>query len=238
MTSLKNRKKNTDPLEIDELNEEITPLTSNDNGDDSQQQPSSDILPRINKIMFVLIMLLFAMLISSSSETKKIRKERNAKQLELLSKSIQKQKAALAQKYNSLRSAITNEQSELDVVSKDYHEEELKKLQSNHQEEIDKLSKNHEEELYNKQKEIDLLNADIEKHKKELLNVKSQLDGFEEEEIEFCYECVFDDGNLRTSCGARLEYLVRRYSETDNMTEDDYKSAIIEVDPNCKKTEP
>lgn len=235
--SLKSRKKTLDPLEIDESTEETQPLTS-DTTDDNNNQPSSYVLTSTNKILCIIAIILFSIILFSSAETKKIRQERNAKQIEALSKSIQKQKTALAQKYNNLRAAISNEKTELDVVTKDYHEEQVKALQSNHQDEINKLQSNHEIALSNKQKEIDNLNADIEKRKKELLDIKSKLDGFEEEVLEFCYDCVYDHAGMRTSCGARLEFLIKRYGGTEDKTEEDYKAAIVRWDPNCKKTDP
>jgi len=193
-----------------------------------------DVTARTNKILLLLVIILFAVILSSPAEKNKIRKERSDKQLKTLSESIQKQKEILIGKYNNLKLMLRTENSDLDVVNKEYHEEQLEILESVHQEEIDKLHKDHQAELSNKQKEIDMLNIDLNKHKNELLDVKSQLKGLIKEENEFCGDCIYDVGGLRTTCGHRLEYLVSKY----NGAEGDYKDAIIEVEPNCKKNVP
>jgi len=238
------RRRTVDPLNIDiiEFSEEIESSTfdeetkslipkDNDNDEEDVSSSDPDGTTRINKILFVIVVIFFTIILTAPAETKRIRKERNDKQVVALSNSIKKQKVALTKKYNVLKSTILTESNNLnDVVSKDYHEEKISSLQSSHEQEINRIKKDHEDILSKKEKLIDELKVDIDKHKKELQIVTSQLDGLKDEADEFCNDCSYNVAGLHVTCGDRLDFLVRRYGGDES----DYKDAIIEKDSNCK----
>jgi len=102
------RRRTVDPLNIDiiEFSEEIESSTfdeetkslipkDNDNDEEDVSSSDPDGTTRINKILFVIVVIFFTIILTAPAETKRIRKERNDKQVVALSNSIKKTKGSI-----------------------------------------------------------------------------------------------------------------------------------------------
>mmetsp|Transcript_10425 Transcript_10425/g.14582 ORF Transcript_10425/g.14582 Transcript_10425/m.14582 type:complete len:250 (-) Transcript_10425:449-1198(-) len=98
--------------------------------------------------------------------------------------------------------------------------EEVSKLK----EEIAKLNKEKAESTKKLQEEIQKSEAELETLHDLIGNLKidSSL---------FCDHCPFQQGDLRTTCGQRKQYVMRKHKQT----EDETIHAIVQADPRCVK---
>lgn len=243
--------------------DEVEPLksTSTTNNNPNDNNNYREIFNRTNKFLFIVVVILFALVILSPSNKKEAQKLTNDKKLRSINDSIKKQKGALSKKYEELTSKVNIDLKSLGLIKKSYHDEELLLLQSNHTEEINKIKENHdvekgnlekemqdlkeshgveksklEADLAEKKKQIDALNAEIANSKKEMTDVKSEIDAVDSDAKLFCANCPFHCQGMKVSCGARLAYIMSAYPS--NAPEDDYKEGVIKLCPTCKGNSP
>ena len=146
-----------------------------------------------------------------------------SKQMEVLQEMLSQQKEALMEK--------TGDISLPGVVGKGHHEEELAKLATEHKEEMAKLQEDHDKLKEHHEEEISTLEESIAQSKAELEKLRDALGGLKIDPEKFCAECPFDHSGLRTTCGARRDFLMGRHGST----QEDAVEAVAKWDPNCLK---
>lgn len=119
------------------------------------------------------------------------------------------------------------------VVGKGHHEEEVGKLTEQHEEEVTKLQTERDELKSHHENEVAELQASIATSQAELERLKAAMANMKVDKSRFCEECAFDYGGLRTSCGARKNYLISKYGDEEDIAIE----AVVQWDPNCLKKE-
>jgi len=117
------------------------------------------------------------------------------------------------------------------VVGKGHHEEEVAKLATEHKEEMEKLQDEHSQLKEHHESEVTKLQASIEQSKAELEKLKEAMGALTVDPAKFCAECPFNWNGLRTSCGARRDYLVGKHGTAL----EDAMEAVVKWDANCLK---
>eukprot|EP00591_Stephanopyxis_turris_P008499 CAMPEP_0195517268 /NCGR_PEP_ID=MMETSP0794_2-20130614/10273_1 /TAXON_ID=515487 /ORGANISM="Stephanopyxis turris, Strain CCMP 815" /LENGTH=252 /DNA_ID=CAMNT_0040646043 /DNA_START=55 /DNA_END=813 /DNA_ORIENTATION=+ len=107
------------------------------------------------------------------------------------------------------------------------HEEEIAKFKTNRDAEVAKLNS----ELASKQVEIAHLKDDISNNKDALHKVKAIIDKTKGDLNLFCASCPFEANGLKTTCGARKEYMMNKQKSGEDVA----MEAVMTLDPNCKK---
>jgi hypothetical protein len=137
-------------------------------------------------------------------------------QLGQMASSFSEQKAYLANQIDAMASSLEVDKADIGIVSRSHHEGELSKLKQTN-EEMEKITKE-------KQTQIEVKEEEIKKLKAQMATMSLDIS-------KFCAECPFNYGGLRTSCGARMSYLVSHHS----VKEEDAKMTVMKVDANCSK---
>ena len=117
------------------------------------------------------------------------------------------------------------------VVGKGHHEEEVAKLTAEHKEEMAKLQDEHTQLKEHHESEVTELQASIEQSKAELEKLKEAMGALTVDPAKFCAECPFNWNGLRTSCGARRDFLMGKHGNTL----EDAMEAVVKWDANCLK---
>lgn len=147
-----------------------------------------------------------------------------------LSKQMEEVKAKLSQQKEALLEK-TGDISLPGVVGKNHHEEEVAKLTTEHKEEMAKLQEDHDKLKEHHEEEVSNLEASIAQSKAELEKLMDALGGLKIDPEKFCAECPFDYNGLRTTCGARRDFLMGRHGDSQEVA----MEAVAKWDPNCLK---
>jgi ElaB/YqjD/DUF883 family membrane-anchored ribosome-binding protein len=141
---------------------------------------------------------------------------------------LNRQKEALLEKTGDAMPSI-NGLNLPGVVTKGHHEAEVAELIAEHEEavakrqdEYDKLKKQHEEEVSQLQDSIEQSKAEVEK-------LTKALGGLTIDPAKFCAECPFNFNGLRTTCGARRDFLMGQHGDSQEVA----MEAVVQWDPNC-----
>eukprot|EP00978_Attheya_sp_CCMP212_P036734 scaffold168797_cov55-Attheya_sp.AAC.1 len=137
-------------------------------------------------------------------------------QLGQMASSLSESKASLANQIDAMASSLEVDKADIGIVSRSHHEEELNQLKQTN-EEMEKVTKE-------KQAQIDLKEEEIKKLKAQMATMSLDIS-------KFCADCPFNYAGLRTTCGARMNYLVVHHT----VKEEDAKMTVMKVDANCSK---
>jgi len=97
-------------------------------------------------------------------------------------------------------------------------------------EEVSKLKKEIEKLDREKKEATKKLEDEIQKSEKELFTLHNLIDNLTVDPSRFCHNCDFKQGDLKTTCGVRLKYIMRKHDDTST---EQAMHGIIETDPNC-----
>eukprot|EP00591_Stephanopyxis_turris_P009115 CAMPEP_0195506870 /NCGR_PEP_ID=MMETSP0794_2-20130614/417_1 /TAXON_ID=515487 /ORGANISM="Stephanopyxis turris, Strain CCMP 815" /LENGTH=171 /DNA_ID=CAMNT_0040633331 /DNA_START=239 /DNA_END=754 /DNA_ORIENTATION=- len=154
-------------------------------------------------------------------------KEMMTAEFEDLTKSLGSVHGELISKLESENKLLRDLAETLKNETDAQHEEEIAKFMTDRDAEIAKLNS----ELSTKQKEIAHLKDDISNNKDSLRKVKATLDKMKGDLSLFCASCPFDANGLKTTCGARKEYIMNKHKSAEDVAIE----AVMTWDPNCKK---
>ena len=156
-----------------------------------------------------------------------------------LANSIKEKKSSLSKQMDEVKAKLNQQKEALlektgdislpGVVGKGHHEEEVAKLTTEHKEEMAKLQEDHDKLKEHHEEEVSTLEASIAQSKAELEKLMEALGGLKVEPDKFCAECPFDYNGLRTTCGARRDFLMGRHGDTQEVA----MEAVVKWDPNC-----
>mmetsp|Transcript_17085 Transcript_17085/g.37244 ORF Transcript_17085/g.37244 Transcript_17085/m.37244 type:complete len:250 (+) Transcript_17085:148-897(+) len=156
-----------------------------------------------------------------------------SQQMDDIKASIARQKETMMNKTGLSLPEVDLKLSLPGVVGKEHHEEEVGKLTEQHEEEVTKLQTERDELRSHHDKEVAELQASIASSQAELEKLKASMANMKVEKSRFCEECAFDYGGLRTTCGARKNYLISKYGDEEDIAIE----AVVQWDPNCLKKE-
>ena len=171
-------------------------------------------------------------LMSMASVIKQQKSSLSKQMDEVLTKLSQQKEALLEQTGGVSMPSITLPSVSLPgVVGKGHHEEEVAKLTAEHKEEMEKLQDEHSKLKEHHESEVTELQASIEQSKAELEKLKEAMGALTVDPAKFCAECPFNWNGLRTSCGARRDFLMGKHGNTL----EDAMEAVVKWDANCLK---
>ena len=148
-----------------------------------------------------------------------------SKQMDEVLTKLSQQKEALLEQTGGVTVSLPG------VVGKGHHEEEVAKLTAEHKEEMEKLQDEHSQLKEHHESEVTELQASIEQSKAELEKLKEAMGALTVDPAKFCAECQFNWNGLRTSCGARRDFLIGKHGTTL----EDAVEAVVKWDANCLK---
>eukprot|EP00957_Ditylum_brightwellii_P210649 15365214-Ditylum_brightwellii.AAC.2 len=97
--------------------------------------------------------------------------------------------------------------------------------------EVSELKKEIEKLNREKKEATKKLEDEIRKSKQELGTLHGLIENLTVDPSRFCHECDYTQGALKTTCGARLKYIMRKH----DMSTEKAMHGICETDPNCLK---
>lgn len=158
-------------------------------------------------------------------QDKEIKQQKLEVELKEVNKVLEETNEGFVERLSKAHDIIYNGGS---YIQEDHHENEIGKLSNEKQD----LQKNHEAEIKARDKTIAELEAEIKKTHDSLEKLKNAVEGlYGSPNREFCDSCMGQFGNLRTSCGARLGYIVGHY----NTPEPEVKESLMDTSPSCIK---
>lgn len=161
-------------------------------------------------------------------QDKEIKQQKLEVELKEVNKVLEETNESFAERLSKAHDIIYNGGS---YIHEDHHEDEIGKL-SNEKQDLQKSHEALQEEIKARDKTIAELEAEIKKTHDSLEKLKNAVEGlYGSPNREFCDSCMGQFGNLRTSCGARLGYIVGRY----RTPEQEAKNSLMDVSPSCIK---
>jgi len=148
-----------------------------------------------------------------------------------LSDAISAKRKALGGHIESIKARLKAERGALAEDEKEMHEKEVGRIEAAHQEALGAVKSEHAVYMKEKEAEVASLRAEIKRGEEELKRLEAKVGDITVDDGKFCRDCAFDYGNLRTSCGSRLDYLESRHGTPHK----EALAAVVEWDPNCLK---
>lgn len=154
-------------------------------------------------------------------------KEAVTAEFEDLTKSLGLGKRELISKLEAENELLKNLAETLKKETDAQHEEEIAKFKADRDAELAKLNS----QLSVKQAEIANLKGDIDSNSDALDKVKAIIDKAKVDVSQFCAECTFDANGLKTTCGQRKEYVMKKHGTGEDVA----METVMTWDRDCKK---
>mmetsp|Transcript_1054 Transcript_1054/g.1538 ORF Transcript_1054/g.1538 Transcript_1054/m.1538 type:complete len:267 (+) Transcript_1054:63-863(+) len=206
----------------------------------------SNRLGKIIMVAIVLVVLVDIYIYATPKDEQAAHLKQLNERMEKFADSIRGQKEAIEEEIGEETKRLAEDKKSLNdflpIVAKSHHEGEIINLKNEHQNSIDGLKSQHEEEMSaikaeydklskEKQEAVNKLQEQIKNHEKTLGNLQEKGASLKFDASKFCPECSFNYAGLKTTCGARKDYLVNVHKDN----EEDALQAVVTWDSGCKK---